>query len=327
MDVLTAFRRYLPSHPYCSATKAYPLVRSVEHAVGYPYLQCNGPCQRRWIVFDIDQGPGVLAAFDAGLPPPNIIVSTYPSDPDMPLLGTAHLYYGLVNPVCTSFRARPGPLRFAAAIERTYTRALGADPGFAGLMAKNPLSSRWHVRCYRDDFYTLGELARGLDLDPLLVHAPAVGLGRNCTLFDRLRRWAYTHKALFVCPLAWREEVLQQALAINAGFTPPLRYSEVAGTAKSVATWTWSRYCGQGSARSSRGILALDSAHGDRIERQRRGALYTAKVRHDKTLRQLQQASLEVQRAGKSLTQAMVSELTGRSLSTVKRYWSELRLS
>ncbi|WP_180039191.1 helix-turn-helix domain-containing protein, partial [Acinetobacter sp. YH16052] len=75
------------------------------------------------------------------------------------------------------------------------------------------------------------------------------GLGRNCTLFDTVRKWAYTavraHRGGIYN--TWLEEVTKQCLSVNEAFLEALPYSEIKATAKSIATYCWKKdaYCYQ----------------------------------------------------------------------------------
>ncbi len=83
-------------------------------------------------------------------------------------------------------------VRYAAAIERAYSAALGADPAYTGRFHHNPLSDAYVTKIGRDAPYSLDELARYVDLnEPSQKKDPPIGIGRNVEVFDRLRRWAY----------------------------------------------------------------------------------------------------------------------------------------
>jgi hypothetical protein len=99
------------------------------------------------------------------------------------------------------------------------------------------------VEVYRLNPYTLGELASYLDLTPYKDqrrHLPAIGLGRNCTLFDVTRRWAYRQIRLDDWnKTGFTEAVANYAWKYNeARFPTPLPWTEVKSTARSVARWT-----------------------------------------------------------------------------------------
>jgi transposase len=77
-------------------------------------------------------------------------------------------------------------------------------------------------------------------------HLPGIGLGRNCTLFEVTRRFAYTHRR--VCP----ERALFTDIYAYAGqynekrFEYPLPVSEVKATARSVTKWVIKRMSDEG---------------------------------------------------------------------------------
>jgi hypothetical protein len=201
--------------------------------------------------FDIDSEGGGAAWLEAELPPPNLVVVN-------PRNGHAHLIYLLGAWVQTDFgdRSRLKVIRYAAAIERAYTAALGADPGYASRFHHNPLSDTYVTKVGRDAPYSLAELARYVDLtEPPQKKSPPSGIGRNVEIFDRLRRWAYaavvdwrvaTGRAGGVYE-AWCRAVADRAGQIAAGVgaaSPrgPLKANEVDHIAKSVSRWVWERY-------------------------------------------------------------------------------------
>ena len=92
--------------------------------------------------------------------------------------------------------------------------------------------------------YSLGELSDYVDLslfNDKRRRLPEVGLGRNCTLFDRSRAWAYTarRKGEWQDYSQWAAAVLNKVMTYNATFSQPLPVSEVKAIAKSIAKWVW----------------------------------------------------------------------------------------
>jgi hypothetical protein len=146
-------------------------------------------------------------------------------------------------------------VRYYAAIERAYTRALRADAGYAGLVQHNPFAATYETLNGRDDPYSLGELAAHVELPPIAPRCKS-GIrtdGRNVETFDRLRFWAYAQIGEFRCGLreTWDDVVSNRALAIaeevraaHAQATHPYSDAEALDTAKSVAGWVWLRYDG-----------------------------------------------------------------------------------
>ncbi|WP_180336801.1 replication initiation protein, partial [Escherichia coli] len=55
-------------------------------------------------------------------------------------------------------------LKYAAAVERSLCEKLCADVNYSGLMCKNPFHLEWLVMEWREEAYTLDELADYLDL-------------------------------------------------------------------------------------------------------------------------------------------------------------------
>jgi len=173
-----------------------------------------------------------------------------------PANGHAHYVYLLRGWIRTD-GAAPGDLsavRYFAAIERAYTRALRADAGYAGLVQHNPFHAAYETHSGRDDPYSLRELAAYVDLPPAPRRTVEICTdGRNVETFDRLRRWAYGAIAEYRCGSreTWNELVNGEALAIAAAVRAshpaadhPYTDAEALDTAKSVAGWVWSRYVG-----------------------------------------------------------------------------------
>ncbi len=219
-------------------------------ALRHAYIQPNGPGMDWAMVYDVDRRivdpRSLVAVWDAaGLPPPNFATIS-------PDTGRGHLVYMLAAGVCKTSAARVQPLRYAAAIQRAMTAKLGADPGYAGLITKNPLHHRWQTWEIHGQEFSLGELAEYLDLSAnakQYTPTESRGLGRNCTLFDALRFWAYKAISDYWAPDGlprWHKAVLARAEALNGQFPEPLPYSEVQSTAKSVAKWTWCNLNPQG---------------------------------------------------------------------------------
>lgn len=231
----------LPRRPYCTDNLDHGLIiRPPKLAMEKCYLQLNPPILRHWLVFDIDKPMAALAWETANLAPPNWIAVN-------PANTHAHLGYLLEVPVITAPEARDKPLRYAAAIETAFRIALGADPGYSGFIAKNPLSPMWKTWFLHTESYSLDYLAEWVTLhrppSPTLTRS---GLWRNVQLFDAIRQWSYRMVLVYqhakACQEEWFRAVLREAEIFNQGFTPPLPLPEVKATAKSVAKWTWQRF-------------------------------------------------------------------------------------
>lgn len=238
------FRSRLPRRPYATDYLEWG-IRQLPQAVAIQkrHIQPNPPCFHYWLVFDVDRPDAVGRWEDTGLPAPTWIARN-------PENGHAHLAYGLAVPVVSSDAARAAPLRLAAAIQRAFTETMGADIGYSGLICKNPLHPAWEVFwLYRGegDLYSLGDLADYVELSSFKDKRRTVsdvGLGRNCTLFDRLRHWAYKAVRRYWCPggyADWQAAVVSKAGSYNT-FTEPLQTNEIRGIAKSVCKWVWTTF-------------------------------------------------------------------------------------
>lgn len=233
-----------PKKPYCTdSLEAGIRPRTLAHALRRPYVQANPPHLRVWSIFDVDRPGGGLAWEDGrGLPPPTwTSVNRQNSH--------AHLVWGLSAPVLTvSQDARRAPIRYLVAVEAAFRAQLRADPGYGGLITKNPAHPMWRTWRGPRQAYELGELADWVDLPKFLpkqgVKSDEIGLGRNCTLFDWLRLWAYKairqHRKAGSLT-AWQASVYSRALDRNADFQYPLDFKEVEHIARSVAKWVWAR--------------------------------------------------------------------------------------
>ena len=229
------FYQDLPKKPYCSygkGTKTY--IRSKKHAIQYPLIQVNHVHTVQYLIFDIDAPDAYLHFFDANLPTPTWIAKNKKN-------GHCHVCYELKTPVCKTANAKLKPLRYLASIEYTYAKKLGADLRYSGLLTKNPVDKDWEVTLLNPRPFELDELADYVDLEnkPKKSENEVSGLGRNCIMFDVVRKWAY--KAIRACLDdgydSWYQKVLNMSINANGAFLDPLPYSEVKATAKSIAKW------------------------------------------------------------------------------------------
>lgn len=234
--VLDLFRNSLPKKPYTTDQLGLLVIRPLETALKNRYIQPNNPCDLRWMVYDVDRETAAIDWYDRQVPPPNIVAMNREN-------GHAHLFYGLEVPVWRQYGAKDAAYRYAASIDVALTRALDADPGYSKLIAKNPIrSDSWYIQVYQDYSYDLPLLADYLDLSPYADHRrnlPGIGLGRNCTLFDRTRMWAYRNiRREWLNEEFWGYAVQVVAQGYN-DFQHPLPFPEIRATAKSVAKWVW----------------------------------------------------------------------------------------
>ncbi len=300
MRIENIFKTRLPSHGYAtddlrSGVRFLPIQLLIRKAI----VQYNWKHSLGWLAYDVDSSTARFDWDDQGSPPPNIIIL----NPDN---GHGHLLYGLERPVHAYSEAREKPLRYLAAIDVAMTEELHADPGYSKLLCKNPLNEHWIVLYPRPELYTLDELATWVDIEKYKDkrrRLPTVGYGRNCTLFETLRIWAYrTRRQPYLSEELFSASVLIHAHSINAGFEPPLPHSEIRSTAKSVSRWTWRNM----------------SAEGFR-ERQKRQSAKGGATMHAKAM-DLRQRIVETVKECPTLVQADIAAMMGVSRETVNRH-------
>ena len=223
--------------PYCTDDPTTGLrIRPQATALRHAHVQANTPALRFRLVFDIDRPGALFAAEDGNVAAPNWFAIN-------PANGYGHCGYELEIPVVTSEDGREAPVRYAAAVEYAYRRALGADAGYSGLICKNPLHGRWWVHVQAVAPYTLAELADWVDLPVTLPRRQAeeTPLGRNVTLFDELRRWSYRNVRRFEHRAEWALACHGKAGDLNT-FDTPLHASEVLHVGRSVERWAWVKF-------------------------------------------------------------------------------------
>ena len=285
---LTDFFKNLAHKPYCADELLYGLkIRSKKIAVTMQYIQGNQPCMLHYLFFDIDRYDAVMAWHDADLPMPYWTAQTQKN-------GHAHICYKLEIPLCTSELASKKAISYAAKVQAGIAERLGADVGYSHLITKNPFHADWRTTFWTDKAYTLDYLADFVDLPKKLSKKQEVsGLGRNCSMFDSVRHWAYkairAHRGDIYSN--WLEAVIKQCLSANEAFLEPLPYSEIKATAKSIAVYCWKK----------------DAYHYQEfIDRQSRkgvkGGLKGGKIRSDQFI-ELRKRAKELKDAGKNNTQ------------------------
>lgn len=155
--------------------------------------------------------------------------------------GHAHLLYALKTAIRTAPDGKIKPLKYAAAVESALREKLGSDVGYSGLICKNPNHDSWQIAVWQTELYTLDWLADSLELksanDKTIISD--YGLGRNCTLFDKTRKWAYRAiRQGWPEYDQWLNACYDRASAYNLQFPSPLDENEVMGISKSIAKWT-----------------------------------------------------------------------------------------
>lgn len=282
-----------PKKPYCSKDLSSGVViRTRALALTFSYIQVND-LMLKAVILDLDYPGAARAWLDQLTPPPTWIAESENT-------GHAHCAWVLTSPIPRTDAARLTPLRYFAAVEHSLGLAYKADPGYAGLLTKNPMRDDvWRVSWPGKPSYTLTELTAGLDLEskpesssPALVEK-VTGTGRNVTLFDTVRHWAYAEIPHYWRPgghPAWLDAVRAKTDACNV-FPTPLPASEIKAIAKSIANWTWKHITPAGREKL---IKATHSSEKQRERVQKRWGDNTEKKEKVKELKLTGLSSSEI---------------------------------
>jgi len=230
----------LPRRPHATNHLAEGQYRhNRDEALAMRYIEHSPHALLGSLVVDCDHADAAMRAFEkpSDHPPPNWVAQS-PS-------GRAHLGWWLAAPVCRTDSARLQPLRFAQRIEAGLRTSVGGDFAYGGQLTKNPIHASWETLYGPALPYELRDLAT--------IHTPrqmprlperAAGLGRNVTMFDTARGWAYPqwwhHR--HDTASAWEQLVLQRCHAINTEFGSQLPFIEVRATAQSISRWIWRNF-------------------------------------------------------------------------------------
>jgi len=318
---LNNFIERLPTFPLCTDSFANGSAHKPRGvALKREYIQFNPHHYQQALAFDVDREYAFEAWEDANLPRPSFITLSKNDN------GHAHLVYVLKTPIATHDHARFKPVRFAAAIERAFTRRLGADRGYAGLLTKNPLT---HDTIATGALYDLLDLDARLDYSdkaPDYKRGISQGLGRNVEMFDVVRFEAYQEVSSFNSFDTFQSWVAQRCESVNNGFETPLPMCEPRATARSVSKWTYANQHNFGGKYKNKGVMMLDMMEELSLrEREQAGAAHTAKIKQERSRSAIQQAYTLIAKIGKKPTQKAIAEHTGLSLRTVKTYWKNIK--
>lgn len=198
--------------------------------------------------FDLDEPESIRLPEKAGLPEPTVFII----NPDNT---HAHAGYLLESPVVRGEKARTKPLAFYADVERGFTRRLGADRNYTGLIQKNPFHPRW-AAIWTNTRFRLDEMNDLLTPEDKIWTPDEVrdsGKGRNCTLFDTLRKKAYRKLKAAKASGMNRQEfaamLMEDADALNLSFETPLYFAEVRAVVRSISRFCYERMEGRYAER------------------------------------------------------------------------------
>jgi len=261
--------------------------RKKNNALQYRYVELN-QLYKKFIVLDLDELGSAFLWEEKGLPPPTYTVIN-------PENAHCHYLYELRVPVYYTEHAHRAPQKFYENTDLALTHVLGADLAYVGKFTKNPLHASWRTICHRV-MYDLEDFAEYyLDLRSYKQKqklADSLG-GRNTTLFDTLRRWAYQEVKQHGFYAGFQLVVDNKALSINKLFLDNLNgilpAKEVISTSTSVGKWTWKHRNSIGNGSKNRGILNLSNDLTLK-EKQFKAAEYTNVIRTERVDDKIKQA-------------------------------------
>lgn len=233
---------YLPERPHAADQLGPMRTMTKQQALTKRNIQVNATRTANLLTVDIDDRLGGIRALEDshGLSPMWVAEGVN---------GHAHAAWRIQTPVIT-VGARQQPVYYARDAQEGLRRKCGGDPGYTGYMTKNPLSEDWDVIWGTEkglEGYTLNELQSWLEDAGFWPEngwhrkePPATSLGRNCTIFDETRKWAYRECKKHAPDLLRFGEVVENyALSVNMMMYEdnPLSTAEVLGIARSITRW------------------------------------------------------------------------------------------
>lgn len=235
------FKERLPYKPYCTNNLEYGVqIRDKEKALEKLYIQYNPPGKVSVIILDVDYPIDLETTFkEKNLPMPNVIVWNKKNY-------HAHLFFFIKDPVCTTDNARKKPLVVLSLIEYALRELFQSDEAYSGFIAKNLDNDHWLAVETNKELFDFELFLEYLTLPQKLPKkASVVGLGRNCTLFEVGRKYAYKQVLVHRCTTnkdSFYNDVFSYIDSYNKNFPEPLFYNEVKTLSKSISNWTWKNY-------------------------------------------------------------------------------------
>lgn len=294
--------------------------RKKDKALSFPYIEHN-QLYKKYIAIDVDAPASAFLWEKHRLPEPTFIIVN-------PKNGHCHYLWQLRTAVIYTENGRRKPQQFYENIDCSLTRALPeADPAYVGKFIKNPLSNFWKAIRHNVE-YDLEDFKEYIDTTPIRKRQNLVwdALGRNNTLFNNLRFWAYAKvKHCLDDHRGFIAAVEEQAFEINSQFISQcdkgsLFYKEVISTATSVSNYTWRNRYGEFRRK---GIMQLPEDM-PLQQKQVLSAGYTNQVRTETVKERILKAAKELKSQGTPITQKSVSIRAECSIDSVKRNWGEI---
>ena len=308
---------------YTRATDSFEFGTQIykkDNAIKKKFVSLNR-LYKSYIVIDIDKPNATFLFEENNLPVPTIITIN-------PKNGHCHYLYELRTPVIYTENARRRPQSFYEAIDCSLTKALGGDPAYIGRITKNPLHPAWKVLQHNVK-YDLNDFQEYIDIRSTKEIQLVPGAGRNCTLFDTTRHWAYDQVRFHNLYFPFMNEVESKTSELNNRLFGNyeqglLGYKEVFHIAKSIGNWTWRHRHTIGS-KCNRGAMAGQfEPNTPLVVKQMLSAERTNEVRKETTLEKIIKSACILKSQGTPITQQSVAIHANVSMLSVKRNWESV---
>lgn len=287
------------------------------------YIQINHQNLTKMMVFDVDNPVSLYDWKYLDIPVPNLIIIN-------PKNQHCHMVYLLdySNFVCRSENGRLKDILIYQAIYNELCTRLNADPRYVQKIMKNPFHNSWNTQVLHDDTYTFEDFAKYVDFKSIKSFEGSVARseesfmreqeGRNCTVFERTRFYAYAVLKSFNFGFSSEDSqnfynaVFNYAEDINQEFESPLGIREIRATVKSIVNWTLMHF---GNASEKKEFEKKD-IWGDK---SRANSIKTRSATKQKNI----EKAVALKAEGKTITE--ICQELGRSERMVEYYLEEFK--
>lgn len=287
------------------------------------YIQINHQNLTKMMVFDVDNPISLYDWKYLDIPVPNLIIIN-------PKNQHCHMVYLLdySNFICRSQNGRLKDILIYQAIYNELCTRLNADPRYVQKIMKNPFHNSWNTQVLHDDTYTFEDFAKYVDFKSIKSFEGSVARseesfmreqeGRNCTVFERTRFYAYAVLKSFNFGFSSEDSqnfynaVFNYAEDINQEFESPLGIREIRATVKSIVNWTLMHF---GNASEKKEFEKKD-IWGDK---SRANSIKTRSATKQKNI----EKAVALKAEGKTVSE--ISQELGRSERMVEYYLEEYK--
>lgn len=188
-DPVRARIREAHSYPLVASAKGHSFRVPASTAWGYPFIELRSATAYTALIVDLDGRDASLAYQEhwRDIPEPGWHVLNLES-------GNSHLVWGFERPVLRGDGARAKPLNLCRRLNAYYTQLLKGDPGFVGVLSRNPTAGRFHVTTWSQEArpHSLRELSAAVPKGWRVPreYRDTGGVGRNCDVFRWAMQWS-----------------------------------------------------------------------------------------------------------------------------------------